>query len=80
MGMEPQHIPRITERFYRVDKDRSRASGGTGIGLAIVKHVLQRHGAKLRVESAPGRGSTFTCDFPQARIERRSAQVKVITA
>ncbi len=80
MGMEPQHIPRITERFYRVDKDRSRASGGTGIGLAIVKHVLQRHGAKLRVESAPGRGSTFTCDFPQARIERRSAQVKVINA
>ncbi len=80
MGIEQQHIPRITERFYRVDKDRARASGGTGIGLAIVKHVLQRHGAKLRVESAPGCGSTFTCDFPHARIERRTTQVKVTTA
>jgi two-component system phosphate regulon sensor histidine kinase PhoR len=70
IGIEPQHIPRITERFYRVDKDRSRASGGTGLGLAIVKHVLQRHGASLRVASRPGHGSTFSCDFPRAHIER----------
>ncbi len=73
IGIEPQHIPRITERFYRVDKGRSRASGGTGLGLAIVKHVLQRHGANLHIASRPGQGSTFSCDFPPARIERRHA-------
>ncbi|MDD3516873.1 MAG: phosphate regulon sensor histidine kinase PhoR [Chromatiales bacterium] len=64
IGIEPQHLPRLTERFYRVESDRSRASGGTGLGLAIVKHVLQRHGASLRIDSQPGRGSRFTCDFP----------------
>jgi two-component system, OmpR family, phosphate regulon sensor histidine kinase PhoR len=80
IGIEPQHIPRITERFYRVDKDRSRTSGGTGLGLAIVKHVLQRHGASLRVESKPGHGSTFTCDFPPARIERRPPSIKAVNA
>ncbi|MCL5668703.1 MAG: phosphate regulon sensor histidine kinase PhoR [Gammaproteobacteria bacterium] len=63
-GIAPQHIPRLTERFYRVDSARSRESGGTGLGLAIVKHVLTRHGAQLRIASELGKGSTFTCDFP----------------
>ncbi|MEA3277829.1 MAG: phosphate regulon sensor histidine kinase PhoR [Pseudomonadota bacterium] len=63
-GIEPEHIPRLTERFYRVDKARSRASGGTGLGLAIVKHVLNRLDARLIVASEVGEGSTFTCRFP----------------
>lgn len=63
-GIAPQHIPRLTERFYRVDVGRSRESGGTGLGLAIVKHVLNRHNATLRISSAINRGSTFSCDFP----------------
>lgn len=67
-GIEPQHIPRLTERFYRVDRGRSRATGGTGLGLAIVKHVLQRHQARLRIESTVGKGSTFTAVFPPERI------------
>jgi two-component system phosphate regulon sensor histidine kinase PhoR len=67
IGIEPQHIPRLTERFYRVDRSRSRATGGTGLGLAIVKHVLSRHQAHLEVVSEPGRGSTFSVVFPAAR-------------
>ncbi|OYY95029.1 MAG: phosphate regulon sensor histidine kinase PhoR [Hydrogenophilales bacterium 28-61-23] len=67
-GIDPQHIPRLTERFYRVDQGRSRATGGTGLGLAIVKHVLQRHQAKLRVESTVGKGSTFSAVFPTERV------------
>ncbi|MGQ9686235.1 MAG: phosphate regulon sensor histidine kinase PhoR [Thiobacillaceae bacterium] len=67
-GIEAQHIPRLTERFYRVDRGRSRATGGTGLGLAIVKHVLQRHQAHLRVESSVGKGSTFTAVFPAERV------------
>jgi len=67
IGIEPHHIPRLTERFYRVDRSRSRASGGTGLGLAIVKHVLSRHQARLEIESEPGRGSTFTVVFPSTR-------------
>ncbi|MFO1426750.1 MAG: phosphate regulon sensor histidine kinase PhoR [Steroidobacteraceae bacterium] len=67
-GIPAQHLPRLTERFYRVDPGRSRAKGGSGLGLAIVKHVLQRHGAELRVESVEGRGSTFSCHFPPARL------------
>jgi two-component system phosphate regulon sensor histidine kinase PhoR len=63
-GIAPEHIPRLTERFYRVDKARSRDSGGTGLGLAIVKHVLNRHDARLIIASEPGRGSTFACRFP----------------
>jgi two-component system phosphate regulon sensor histidine kinase PhoR len=63
-GIEAEHIPRLTERFYRVDKARSRASGGTGLGLAIVKHVLSRHDARLAVASEPGQGAIFTCHFP----------------
>ena len=63
-GIEKKHMPRITERFYRVDKGRSREAGGTGLGLAIVKHVLASHGARLEIESEPGQGSTFRCVFP----------------
>ena len=68
IGIAPEHIPRLTERFYRVDAGRSRASGGSGLGLAIVKHVLQRHGASLQIESEEGRGSTFSCHFPPVRL------------
>lgn len=64
LGIDREHIPRLTERFYRVDTDRSRVTGGTGLGLAIVKHVLERHGALLQVESVLGKGSTFRCEFP----------------
>ncbi|MBK7249398.1 MAG: phosphate regulon sensor histidine kinase PhoR [Gammaproteobacteria bacterium] len=67
-GIAAEHIPRLTERFFRVDAGRSRAAGGSGLGLAIVKHVLQRHGARLRIESAEGRGSVFTCGFPLRRL------------
>ena len=68
IGIAAEHLPRLTERFYRVDAGRSRASGGSGLGLAIVKHVLQRHGASLQIESEEGHGSTFTCHFPPARL------------
>ncbi|HEV3180404.1 MAG TPA: phosphate regulon sensor histidine kinase PhoR [Steroidobacteraceae bacterium] len=68
MGIPGEHIPRLTERFYRVDPGRSRATGGSGLGLAIVKHVLQRHGGTLDVQSSLGAGSTFTCHFPAERV------------
>ena len=67
-GIEAVHIPRLTERFYRVDRSRSRETGGTGLGLAIVKHIAQRHGAELRIESTPGKGSRFVLLFPVRRI------------
>ncbi|QKO21461.1 phosphate regulon sensor histidine kinase PhoR [Rhodoferax sp. BAB1] len=67
-GIAPEHIPRLTERFYRVDRSRSRDTGGTGLGLAIVKHVAQRHGAELRIESTPGKGSRFAIVFPASRV------------
>ena len=67
-GIAPEHVPRLTERFYRIDRSRSRETGGTGLGLAIVKHVAQRHGAELRIESTPGAGSTFSIVFPAARV------------
>jgi len=67
-GIAPEHVLRLTERFYRVDSDRSRASGGTGLGLSIVKHILKRHDAALAIESVLGRGSTFTANFPARRI------------
>jgi two-component system phosphate regulon sensor histidine kinase PhoR len=70
-GFAPEHIPRLTERFYRIDSARSRATGGTGLGLSIVKHVLVRHDASLEIASEPGKGSTFTCRFPAARVVRR---------
>jgi len=66
-GIPPEHLPRLTERFYRVDRARSRESGGTGLGLAIVKHVLNRHDGRLRIMSELGRGSRFVCRFPGKR-------------
>ncbi len=68
VGIAPQHIPRLTERFYRVDVGRSRDVGGTGLGLAIVKHVISRHGGTLRISSTLNKGSTFSCDFPTSLI------------
>ena len=68
IGIAAHHIPRLTERFYRIDAGRSRGNGGTGLGLAIVKHVLARHDASLHIESKPGQGSLFRCDFPPARV------------
>jgi two-component system, OmpR family, phosphate regulon sensor histidine kinase PhoR len=68
IGIEPAHIPRLTERFYRVDRGRSRDSGGTGLGLAIVKHSLNRHQAHLLIDSEPGRGSVFSVTFPPKRL------------
>jgi two-component system phosphate regulon sensor histidine kinase PhoR len=71
IGIAAEHLPRLTERFYRADAGRSRATGGSGLGLAIVKHVLQRHGATLQIESEEGRGSTFSCHFPPERVHQR---------
>jgi two-component system phosphate regulon sensor histidine kinase PhoR len=68
VGIEAEHIPRLTERFYRVDRGRSRETGGTGLGLAIVKHALARHQATLEIESTPGIGSRFTAKFPARRV------------
>ena len=67
-GITAEHIPRLTERFYRVDRSRSRETGGTGLGLAIVKHVLTRHDARLDIQSVPGKGSTFSAIFPAQRL------------
>jgi two-component system phosphate regulon sensor histidine kinase PhoR len=72
-GIAPQHIPRLTERFYRVDVDRSRETGGTGLGLAIVKHVLDRHDGRLNIISELGNGTTFECRFPANRVKRIEA-------
>ena len=68
IGIAAEHLPRLTERFYRVDAGRSRATGGSGLGLAIVKHALQHHGARLEIASRETVGSTFTCHFPARRI------------
>ena len=68
IGIPAEHIPRLTERFYRVDPGRSRGAGGSGLGLAIVKHALQRHAGWLDVQSVEGKGSSFTCHFPTPRI------------
>ncbi len=68
-GIAAEHIGRLTERFYRVDRSRSRETGGTGLGLAIVKHVVQRHAATLSIESTPGRGSSFKITFPSERVK-----------
>jgi two-component system phosphate regulon sensor histidine kinase PhoR len=67
IGIEQHHIARLTERFYRVDRSRSRETGGTGLGLSIVKHILVRHQAKLEITSELGVGSTFSAVFPIAR-------------
>jgi len=74
-GIPPEHLPRLTERFYRVDRSRSRETGGTGLGLAIVKHVLQRHGAELRIDSTPGAGSAFSVLWPAGRARGTSGTV-----
>lgn len=68
-GIAPEHLPRLTERFYRVDRSRSRETGGTGLGLAIVKHAVQRHGATLHITSVVGKGSTFAVVFPASRVK-----------
>jgi two-component system, OmpR family, phosphate regulon sensor histidine kinase PhoR len=65
-GIAPEHLPRLTERFYRVDVTESRAQGGTGLGLALVKHILNRHRGRLTIHSAPGEGATFTIHLPAA--------------
>ena len=78
-GIAPEYIPRITERFFRVDPGRSRDDGGIGLGLAIVKHALSRHDAILHVESELGKGSTFTCRFPASRIVDDSAVQSYVT-
>ena len=68
IGIDPSHIPRLTERFYRADRGRSRDAGGTGLGLAIVKHALSRHQARLEIQSTPGVGSCFRARFPASRV------------
>ena len=72
MGIEAKHVPRLTERFYRVDSSRASNTGGTGLGLAIVKHVLLRHRGNLESSSVPGKGSTFTCHFAPAQVVQRT--------
>jgi two-component system, OmpR family, phosphate regulon sensor histidine kinase PhoR len=71
IGIPAEHLPRLTERFYRVDAGRSRKLGGSGLGLAIVKHALQRHGGRMDVTSVEGQGSVFTCHFPVTRVVSR---------
>jgi two-component system phosphate regulon sensor histidine kinase PhoR len=79
IGIEPHHVQRLTERFYRVDKDRSRMNGGTGLGLAIVKHVLQRHEGTLHISSQAGSGSVFRCDFPVSQAVTHHAPEVAVT-
>jgi two-component system phosphate regulon sensor histidine kinase PhoR len=74
IGIAPEHIPRLTERFYRVDRSRSRATGGTGLGLAIVKHVLLRHQADLEISTEAGKGSTFAVRLPARRVQRAALE------
>ncbi len=80
IGIAQQHIPRLTERFYRVDRSRSRETGGTGLGLAIVKHVANRHQAHLEIDSEEGRGSTFSIVFPEKRRLRLAANAQASAA
>jgi two-component system phosphate regulon sensor histidine kinase PhoR len=72
-GIASEHLPRLTERFYRIDQSRSRETGGTGLGLAITKHVMQRHGGELQIQSELGKGSTFNLIFPASRISNQIA-------
>jgi len=75
IGIDAEHIPRLTERFYRVDRSRSRETGGTGLGLAIAKHALARHDATLEIESTPGKGSRFSARFPARRLASKNLTV-----
>ena len=75
IGIPTQHIPRLTERFYRVDVGRSREQGGTGLGLAIVKHVMIRHNGRIEVSSEVNRGSLFRCIFPASLVEQTPAGI-----
>jgi two-component system phosphate regulon sensor histidine kinase PhoR len=77
-GIPAAHLPRITERFYRVSTSRSRESGGTGLGLSIVKHVLNLHQARLEISSEVGRGSTFACHFGTDRVRSRDAYLDTL--
>ena len=70
-GIAPEHLPRLTERFYRVDVADSRAQGGTGLGLALVKHILNRHGGRLTIESVAGQGATFTARAAAGRVRSK---------
>ena len=72
-GIASEHLPRLTERFYRIDQSRSRETGGTGLGLAITKHVMQRHGGELQIQSELGKGSTFNLIFPASRLSNHVA-------
>ena len=76
-GIDAADIPRLTERFYRVNRGRSRDDGGVGLGLAVVKHALGRHDAELHIISEPGKGSTFTCRFPPKRLV--GAEIRAIS-
>ena len=79
-GIAAEHLPRLTERFYRVDRSRSRETGGTGLGLAIVKHVAQRHGGQLDVKSTVGKGSTFSMALPPSRVQLVNSTEPIIAA
>lgn len=76
-GIGPDHLPRLTERFYRVDSGRSRAIGGTGLGLAIVKHIVERHRGRLDIASTPGKGTSITVLLPPMPLEEKAAQAKL---
>jgi two-component system phosphate regulon sensor histidine kinase PhoR len=75
IGIAREHLPRLTERFYRVDSSRSRDTGGTGLGLAIVKHVAQRHGGEIDIQSEVGKGSNFRLLLPAVRVRHETAVV-----
>jgi two-component system phosphate regulon sensor histidine kinase PhoR len=79
-GIPSEHLPRLTERFYRIDQSRSRETGGTGLGLAITKHVMQRHGGELQIQSELGKGSTFNLIFPASRISNQIATPDLLTS
>jgi len=72
-GIAEEHIPRLTERFYRIDRSRSRETGGTGLGMAIVKHVISRHQGDLKIQSALGKGSRFSLTLTKSRLSPSSA-------
>ena len=76
IGIDPVHIPRLTERFYRADPSRHKDTGGTGLGLAIVKHVLINHDGNLEIRSKPGEGSEFICHFPRERLVERVPELR----